>query len=488
MDNDQPTEITPEGDKIWRNAAGKPHRDGAPAVIFANGDRYWYQNGELHREDGPACEFFSGSKEWYLHGHHHRYGGPAIEHNDGHKEWWVNGMLHREGGPAVEGANGDKFWYLNSTPHREGGPSSERTNGDKEWRQNGLLHREDGPAIDSNGCKSWYREGELHREDGPAMMLANGDKYWYQNDRLHRADGPAIEEHSSGNRLWYLNGLIHREDGPASELPGEGKFWYRNGVLHREDGPAIERKDGRREYWINGERIEPPISPAQQRAVILGVLVESGWVPYDLSGGIAAKAFSTENGCVIAHAYLSPEDDGFNRVLSGSYWSEGRDVLSASSALIPVTATGPGCRSLAEKFTKSVESVMSDVLPVKLLRHNLITHIVYCFDLGWTFVHQKPGADEFHASELKVTSATSDLTCSTDDVQNSLRKILDIGEKYVHTTFASKRVRNVFTRARDYLSKIERLQEEGKRGFEQNYCQQPCEASLGATKSSKPRM
>jgi hypothetical protein len=56
MDNDQPTEITEEGDKIWRNAAGKPHRNNEPAFERANGDRIWCQNGRLHREDGPAIE------------------------------------------------------------------------------------------------------------------------------------------------------------------------------------------------------------------------------------------------------------------------------------------------------------------------------------------------------------------------------------------------------------------------------------------------
>ena len=429
MNNDQPTEITPEGDKIWRNAAGKPHRDGAPAVIFANGDRYWYQNGELHREDGPACEFFSGSKEWYLHGGHHREDGTAIDHADRHKE----------------------------------------------WRQNGLLHREDGPAIDANGCKSWYREGELHREDGPAMMLANGDKYWYQNDKLHRADGPAIEEYSSGNRLWYLNGLIHREDGPASELPDEGKFWYRNGVLHREDGPAIERKDGRREYWINGERIEPPIAPAQQRAVILAALVKNGWVPYDLNGGIAAKAFSTEDGCVIAHAYLSPEGDGFNRVLSGSHLSEGRDVLLSAGALVPISAPATDCSAItdciaiAESFSRNVDSIMECTLRAKLLRSALIGHVVRCNDAGWSFVYQKPGADEFRAAVLKATD-----NHSASDIQNSLHTILDIGEKYVNdhldSVLISNHAKSVFAKARNYLSTIEPLQEKGKLEFDRLYC------------------
>ena len=58
--------------------------------VFADGDKYWYLNGEIHREDGPAVEFANCYKYWYL-----------------------KGKLHREDGPAVEGANGYRAWYLN---------------------------------------------------------------------------------------------------------------------------------------------------------------------------------------------------------------------------------------------------------------------------------------------------------------------------------------------------------------------------------------
>ncbi len=44
------------------------HREDGPAVEGANGNKYWWLNGELHREDGPAIERVDGSKEWYLNG------------------------------------------------------------------------------------------------------------------------------------------------------------------------------------------------------------------------------------------------------------------------------------------------------------------------------------------------------------------------------------------------------------------------------------
>jgi hypothetical protein len=40
-----------------------------PAVIMANGDREWYQNGQLHREGNePAVIRADGTREWYRNG------------------------------------------------------------------------------------------------------------------------------------------------------------------------------------------------------------------------------------------------------------------------------------------------------------------------------------------------------------------------------------------------------------------------------------
>jgi len=40
--------------KIWKDEAGKLHRDDAPAMIYNNGTKIWYQHGKRHRTDGPA--------------------------------------------------------------------------------------------------------------------------------------------------------------------------------------------------------------------------------------------------------------------------------------------------------------------------------------------------------------------------------------------------------------------------------------------------
>jgi len=75
----------------WYNEQSQLHREGAPAIEWADGDKFWYINGELHREDGPAVEFLDGGKEWWNKDSLHRLDGPAVECASGHKAWYING-------------------------------------------------------------------------------------------------------------------------------------------------------------------------------------------------------------------------------------------------------------------------------------------------------------------------------------------------------------------------------------------------------------
>jgi len=73
----------------------------------------WSKEGTniLHREDGPAVEYANGDKLWYQNGELHREDGPAVEYANGYKSWFINGKRHREDGPAIESPNSYKFWY-----------------------------------------------------------------------------------------------------------------------------------------------------------------------------------------------------------------------------------------------------------------------------------------------------------------------------------------------------------------------------------------
>jgi hypothetical protein len=44
------------------------HRTDGPAIEYANGDKFWFQNDSRHRDDGPAIEYATGDYEFWLNG------------------------------------------------------------------------------------------------------------------------------------------------------------------------------------------------------------------------------------------------------------------------------------------------------------------------------------------------------------------------------------------------------------------------------------
>ena len=70
--------VTKGGTRCYYNNAGQLHRDDGPAVEYADGLKYWYQNGQKHRTDGPAVVGPNGYKEWYQDGQLHRTDGPLL--------------------------------------------------------------------------------------------------------------------------------------------------------------------------------------------------------------------------------------------------------------------------------------------------------------------------------------------------------------------------------------------------------------------------
>lgn len=53
---------------IWVNELGELHRVGSPAVLYSNGYKEWWQNGQPHRLDGPSCLSPSGNTYWHIRG------------------------------------------------------------------------------------------------------------------------------------------------------------------------------------------------------------------------------------------------------------------------------------------------------------------------------------------------------------------------------------------------------------------------------------
>ena len=60
--------VNQHGARGYYNSADQLHRTDGPAVIWADGTKLWFQNGQCHRTNGPAIEFVNGTKEWYING------------------------------------------------------------------------------------------------------------------------------------------------------------------------------------------------------------------------------------------------------------------------------------------------------------------------------------------------------------------------------------------------------------------------------------
>ena len=54
------------GTVVYCNSKGEPHRLDGPAIIFADGEEHWYQNGLRHRVDGPAVVYPNSQKFWFI--------------------------------------------------------------------------------------------------------------------------------------------------------------------------------------------------------------------------------------------------------------------------------------------------------------------------------------------------------------------------------------------------------------------------------------
>lgn len=72
----------------------KLHRDDGPALIYNDGHKVWYQDGEIHRVDGPAV-IIQNRQKWFRRGKLHNWAEPAVQgytaSGDRIERWFVNG-------------------------------------------------------------------------------------------------------------------------------------------------------------------------------------------------------------------------------------------------------------------------------------------------------------------------------------------------------------------------------------------------------------
>ena len=91
---------------------GKIHREGAPAVLMADGREFWYHLGKLHRpvEEGPALTLAQGSQWFFQHGELLYFESQNVRqrlHNFPWRNKVFHYMLHHDHDPAPAEINLD---------------------------------------------------------------------------------------------------------------------------------------------------------------------------------------------------------------------------------------------------------------------------------------------------------------------------------------------------------------------------------------------
>lgn len=104
------------------------------------------------------------------------------------------------------------------------------------------------------------------------------------------------------------------------------------------------------------------------RAQVGAHLQSLGWKMLE-SVAVARKTFETAVGPKDAHAYLGHlRKDGASFLLTGDYWSEGRNVLESAVTLVPREATGAQLEASVGRFASSVETLVGQSYAVTLLQ------------------------------------------------------------------------------------------------------------------------
>lgn len=86
--------------KIFEEIHNVPEDFEGHCLIKSSGNQYWFKKGRAsHREDGPAVIWADGDEYWWCNNLIHRIGGPAglIETEDEQEhQFWIHGFPYEE--------------------------------------------------------------------------------------------------------------------------------------------------------------------------------------------------------------------------------------------------------------------------------------------------------------------------------------------------------------------------------------------------------
>ncbi len=101
-------------------------------------------------------------------------------------------------------------------------------------------------------------------------------------------------------------------------------------------------------------------------SVVVKRLLELGWISLD-GAAIAEKTYQTAVGEKAALVYLTDWRKGF-ALLSGNYWSEGRNILEPHTVTLDYGTEPVALRQQVDRFVSDLDKAVGESYAVKLLR------------------------------------------------------------------------------------------------------------------------
>ena len=101
------------------------------------------------------------------------------------------------------------------------------------------------------------------------------------------------------------------------------------------------------------------------QAQFVHALVARGWCPDRVRVDVASKDYDTAAGGRTAVVYCRQNSDG-DHVLTGDYWSEGRNALSTCWALLRPSANEATISSEIERFATEAEKAIGQTYAMRI--------------------------------------------------------------------------------------------------------------------------
>jgi hypothetical protein len=244
--------------KLFETTTEKEHPFTGAFQINNTGDVSFKKNGDFHRADGP-CYISHSEMQWRKDNMFHREDGPALIYSNGDEYYYYNGLSFTK--EKYENIKikmqklfiKDRVKCINKLYSHENGIGTVICRNDDDSYQ---ILMDSGYLMESVKASSFEKVDITKFPQPLNYKLFDDGSVEFRNGAglSHREDGPA--KIYKNRYEWYLNGLRHRAGGVAAISNGNERQYFENGKHHRIDGPAYIGTDGSQAWFYHGRRLE----------------------------------------------------------------------------------------------------------------------------------------------------------------------------------------------------------------------------------------